>query len=104
MQAWTTWGRACNELSVSRADCASENMSAAVLLDPAIPAAEVRSPASAVRKLRTSYTASAVEATKIETPQVTKIIPLIFRPIDSSRRVCMSAPVVLGRVVDHAGQ
>jgi len=37
-----------------------------VLLDPAIPAAEVRSPISAVRKLKTSYTASAVQAIKME--------------------------------------
>src|ERR1700681_931943 len=104
MQASTMCGCDRNELRVSRADCASENTSAAVLLDPAMAAAETRSVASSVRKDRPSYTARAVQAINMETPQVTRIIPLSFWPIDALDPMYISAPVVLGRVVDKPGQ
>src|ERR1700728_3814417 len=100
MQASTMCGSARSELRISRAARASENVSAAVLFDPAMPAVDSSSFAICARNATASYTASATPAIRIVTPHVTKMMRVSFCPMETRRRVCISAPVVLPAVVD----
>src|SRR5580658_2903209 len=101
MQASTMCGSARSELRVSCAARASENVSAAVLLDPAMPAVDSSSLAICARNATASYTASAVPAIRIATPQVTRMMRVSFCPMETRRRVCISAPVALSAVVNN---
>src|ERR1700733_2561025 len=101
MQASTMCGSARSELRISLAARASENVSAAVLFDPAMPAVDSSSLAICERNATASYTASAVPAIRIVTPHVTKMMRVSFCPMETRRRGCISAPVILSAVVDN---
>src|ERR1700688_424566 len=92
MQALVTFCLACKADRISPADCASPKLKAAVLFDPTIFAAALRSCVFARRNVDRSNRANTTDATSRAAAEVARTIVCSFCRIEKSRYERIEAP------------